>query len=235
MSASREGQADKAALRRHFRQLRQQVVAAGGNALEEGLGAHALAAAAMIAEPASHLGLYWPLAGEVDLRPLAQQRSGPVALPVIEQHRLVYRPWQPGQPLEADDCGILAPPACAGNLNPDQLGLLLIPALAIDQRGVRLGYGGGWYDRLRAEPPWRQVPALAVLPEACVVAELPHDPWDVPLEGWISERGATRLLHAAAAPISLTKDAHAATNPQVVCQDSDPCTGRSVEPLRPPS
>jgi 5-formyltetrahydrofolate cyclo-ligase len=87
----------------------------------------------------------------------------------------------------------IAHAASAGALEPSQLQLLLIPALAIDQRGVRLGYGGGWYDRLRSDPAWQQRPALAVLPQACVVAELPRDPWDLPLDGWISEQGWQQL------------------------------------------
>ena len=44
-------------------------------------------------------------------------------------------------------------------LHPDQLACLLVPGLAIDHRGVRLGYGGGYYDRLRQQPPWRAVPS----------------------------------------------------------------------------
>jgi 5-formyltetrahydrofolate cyclo-ligase len=55
--------------------------------------------------------------------------------------------------------------------------------------GLRLGSGGGWYDRLRADPRWAAVPALAVLPAACVVTPLPRDPWDIPFDGWIDERG----------------------------------------------
>jgi 5-formyltetrahydrofolate cyclo-ligase len=134
-----------------------------------------------------HVGLYWPLEGELDLRPLARRTA--VALPAIGPQRLVYRPWQPGQPLTADACGIPAPPAEAGELAPEQLSLLLIPALAIDPSGIRLGYGGGWYDRLRASPTWRRPAALAVLPAACCSTELPRDPWDVPLDGWICETG----------------------------------------------
>jgi 5-formyltetrahydrofolate cyclo-ligase len=78
-------------------------------------------------------------------------------------------------------------------LAPEALGLLLVPALAIDQAGIRLGSGGGWYDRLRADPAWRAVPALAVLPAACVCAQLPRDKWDVPFAGWLDERGVTWL------------------------------------------
>ena len=72
-----------------------------------------------------------------------------------------------------------------------------MPALALDPHsGIRLGSGGGWYDRLRADPSWRAVPALAVLPAACVLADLPRDPWDVPFAGWLDETG----LHWLASP-----------------------------------
>jgi 5-formyltetrahydrofolate cyclo-ligase len=187
----------KADLRRHFRQLRsrhlpplQQWLDRGAPGLDHPL----LQPRSPGAPGEGAVGLAWPLAGEPDLRGWLQASGLPLALPAVAEERLCYRPWSPGQPLVADACGIPAPPASAGDLEPHQLALLLIPALAIDQRGVRLGYGGGWYDRLRADPAWRRRPALAVLPEACVVAELPRDPWDVPLDGWISERGWRQLV-----------------------------------------
>ncbi len=176
----------KQALRRHYRRQRQQALARGGTTLVQAVMDTASALAAQL--PAhQHLGIYWPLAGEIDLRPLAA--LAPLALPAISGGRLRYRPWQPGQTLAPDACAIAAPPAAAGELAASQLALLLVPALAIDPAGIRLGYGGGWYDRLRAEPAWRQVPALAVLPALCAGVDLPHDPWDVPLDGWISEQG----------------------------------------------
>ena len=186
--------ASKADLRRHFRQLRSQ----HGEALQRWIdrGApdleHALQRLGA-GQNGGHVGLTWPLAGEADLRGLLQASGLPLALPAVDNARLHYRPWTPGEPLEADACGIPAPPASRGALLPRQLLLLLIPALAIDQSGVRLGYGGGWYDRLRSDPAWRERPALAVLPQACVVAELPRDPWDIPLDGWISEGGWRQL------------------------------------------
>ena len=79
-------------------------------------------------------------------------------------------------------------------LDADAIGLLLIPALAMDQRGIRLGYGGGFFDRLRSDLTWRKIPAFAVVPQACISTELlPRDSWDVPLDGWISERGVARV------------------------------------------
>jgi 5-formyltetrahydrofolate cyclo-ligase len=149
--------------------------------------------------PGTRLGLYWPLAGEIDLRGLADlPGEGPgtalanrLALPAVAgvpgQGQLGYRAWHPGEPLEPDLCRIPAPRGPA--LAPGQLGLVLVPALGFDRHGIRLGSGGGWYDRLRADPAWRAVPALAVLPAACLVEQLPRDPWDVPFDGWLDERG----------------------------------------------
>jgi 5-formyltetrahydrofolate cyclo-ligase len=161
--------------------------------------------------PGQRLGLWWPIGSEPDLRPLAaeleQHHPGRLALPAVHPWpplqptlQLLYLPWCPGAPLAPDACGIPSPPPPAPSeepLSPTQLALLLVPALAIDHAGIRLGSGGGWYDRLRADPAWRAVPALAVLPAACVsAAPLPRDPWDVPFDGWLDESG----LHRISAP-----------------------------------
>ena len=153
--------------------------------------------------PGQSLGLYWPLAGEIDLsglaelptdRPAAAQAER-LALPAVAglpgQGHLEYRAWQLGCPLAPDLCRIPAPLGPA--LAPEKLGLLLVPALGFDRQGIRLGSGGGWYDRLRADPAWRAVPALAVLPAACLVEQLPRDPWDVPFDGWLDETGVHPL------------------------------------------
>jgi len=158
--------------------------------------------------PGQKLGIYWPLAGEIDLRSLAQLpaespaegSTHPWALPAVAgdpgQGRLEYRAWHPAAQMEPDHCGIPSPLGLA--LAPEQLGLLLVPALGVDRQGIRLGYGGGWYDRLRSDPAWRSVPCLAVVPTGCLVDVLPRDPWDVPFDGWLDETGVHWL--AAAGP-----------------------------------
>jgi 5-formyltetrahydrofolate cyclo-ligase len=149
------------------------------------------------------LGIYWPLAGEVDLRPLAALGL-PLALPAVggaapQAAQLHYRPWRPGDPLATDLCGIPAP--TSAELPPTSLGLLLVPALALDSNsGIRLGYGGGWYDRLRADPAWRAVPALVVLPSACLLEGLPRDGWDVPFAGWLDETGLHGIAPGTPSP-----------------------------------
>ena len=192
MSQPAAGQAHhKADLRRHYRALRQTLLPQAGPAIADQL----QAALGQLTAADQHLGLYWPLAGEVDLlqlqRPTASQRPTawpcPLALPAISQGQLVYRAWEPESPLEPDDCGIPAPLGTA--LPASALSCLLVPALAFDGAGVRLGSGGGWYDRLRTAAAWTRVPSFAVLPQGCLVANLPRDPWDRPLDGWLDETG----------------------------------------------
>ncbi|MCP9910156.1 5-formyltetrahydrofolate cyclo-ligase [Cyanobium sp. BA20m-p-22] len=193
MSAS--GGATKASLRRHFRALRQGLVERAQPAIE----AQAQKQVTDLLADGRLLGLYCPLPGEINLLSLQNLLPGRLALPAITADprdpsaRLVYRPWRAGDPLGPDGCGIPAPLAGAGELPAQALGLLLVPALACDASGIRLGYGGGWYDRLRADPAWAQVPAVAVLPRGCRVERLPRDPWDVPLQGWLDEDGLAWL------------------------------------------
>jgi 5-formyltetrahydrofolate cyclo-ligase len=133
------------------------------------------------------VAIYWPLLGEPDLRPLGQGSIN-LALPRSASEGLEFLNWHSSSPLCKDICGIPAP--LAGKpLDADQVALMLVPALAIDQGGIRLGSGGGWYDRLRAMGPWRKVPALVVVPQACLRHKLPRDPWDIPFDGWITEEG----------------------------------------------
>jgi 5,10-methenyltetrahydrofolate synthetase len=95
---------------------------------------------------------FWPLADEPDLRPLLEQwvqMGVAVALPVIRQRAtpLEFRTWTPAATLQPGICGVLEPREGAVVL-PD---VILVPTLGYTDRGDRLGYGGGYYDRTLAD------------------------------------------------------------------------------------
>ena len=184
---------DKASLRRHYRQLRRTIPTA-----HEAICGAVLSFVRRTTKETSVVGLYWPLDNEVDLRPLRTQLPNPVALPQADgKGCLRYGRWS-GQVLKKDGCGIPAP-TNSSNLRPEEISLLLVPALAVDSSGIRLGYGGGYYDRLRSDPLWADVPAWVVVPSQCVqFSPLPRDSWDVPFNGWITEQGPGQLLRPSA-------------------------------------
>ena len=93
---------------------------------------------------------YWPVGGEIDGRPLlaALAKAGRiVALPRMETRAGPARffSWKGGEALSADAFGVPAPPPTGADLAPR---LILVPLLAFDRAGHRLGQGGGHYDRI---------------------------------------------------------------------------------------
>ena len=116
---------------------------------------------------------YWPLGSELDVRPLLlhlkadELKAGgrSVALPVSgpRGQALTFRDWDPMQPLIAGRYGIQEPGADRPEVAP---AVLLVPMLAFDRNGHRLGYGAGYYDRtldaLRAARSPSDGPVLAV-------------------------------------------------------------------------
>ena len=98
--------------------------------------------------PTSTISGYWPMNDEFDVRPLMIKLSEfgyDCALPVVVAlgEALVFRCWQPGDPLVKAKFGTREPSAQAANTVPD---IVLTPLLAFDDTGRRLGYGGGLYD-----------------------------------------------------------------------------------------
>ncbi|HQW80354.1 MAG: 5-formyltetrahydrofolate cyclo-ligase [Rhodanobacteraceae bacterium] len=98
------------------------------------------------------IAVYWAVRGELPLSHAlpALVRRGQIAfLPVLasDQH-LRFAPWLPGQDLAANRFGIPEPDQNAATvIDPHGLDVVLVPLLAFDRRGHRLGSGGGWYDR----------------------------------------------------------------------------------------
>lgn len=138
---------------------------------------------------------YHPKGDEVDVLPALSCLAAAghaTALPVVTGRAwpLVFRLWRPGHPLVPGAFRIMEPMADAPLVQP---GVMLVPLLAYDRQGYRLGYGGGFYDRtlevLRAEAPTL---AVGIGYAGQGVDKLPIDAYDQKLDWIVTEQGARR-------------------------------------------
>ncbi len=140
---------------------------------------------------------FWPIRDEIDIRPLMDalvDKGCRLALPVVQGRgqRLLFRAWRPSEPLEAGVFGTLQPPAASGAIEPD---VLIVPLLACDGEGWRLGYGGGFYDRTLADLRRRRaVTAIGVGFDLQLVAEVPHGADDQRLDWLLTDRRACAFV-----------------------------------------
>lgn len=133
---------------------------------------------------------FLPIGTEIDPRPAmaAAARRGPVCVPVIDGPGLPLRfaRWKPDIALVKGRFGA-AIPAEPDFVEPD---VLIVPLLAFDRAGNRLGYGGGYYDRtlaaLRATAPRTAIGFAFAGQEA---ESLPLEPTDQPLDLIVTETG----------------------------------------------
>jgi len=118
-----------------------------------------------------------------------------VYLPVLcpLKNRLLFAPFEPDSEMCVNKFGILEP-ACRPKywLKPRQMDLMLLPLVAFDETGNRLGMGGGFYDRSLAHLKLRQhirKPYLIGLAHECQKTEkISVGSWDVPLDAIVTEK-----------------------------------------------
>jgi 5-formyltetrahydrofolate cyclo-ligase len=109
-------------------------------------------------------------------------------LPIViaAEQPLVFRAWAPGDPLVPGAWDIPVPVDTAPEVVPD---VLLVPMLAFDRKGFRLGYGGGFYDRtLEKLRELKKVVAIGVAYHAQMVDEVPVGIHDAPLDYVMTEQ-----------------------------------------------
>ena len=133
-----------------------------------------------------YIAIYWPLKNEVDIRSLKKKFT--LALPRCKAKKeMLFYPWDE-KPLTKDSEGILSPNN-SRPLNYSQISMILVPCLSVDKNLTRLGYGGGYFDKLRRDNDWRKIPCIGVLTSNCVSANpLTKAKWDIPLSGFITEK-----------------------------------------------
>ena len=133
-----------------------------------------------------YIAIYWPLKNEVDIRSLKKKFS--LALPRCkEKKKLLFYQWDE-KPLTKDSEGILSPNN-SSPLSHLQISMIFVPCLSVDKNLIRLGYGGGYFDKLRSDKNWRDVPCIGVLTSSCLSPKpLTRAEWDIPLSGFITEK-----------------------------------------------
>ncbi len=145
--------------------------------------------------PGAVVSGFWPIGTELDLRPLLRAlhaRGHAVVLPVTPRRGepLIFRLWTPDAPMRREAFGTFAPEGEARR--PD---FLLVPLLAFDRKGNRLGYGAGFYDRTLAGLPGAF--ALGCAYAGQELPEVPAGPHDHRLDAIVTEREVIRVPGAA--------------------------------------
>ena len=142
---------------------------------------------------------FMPLKSEINPLPLMRKLADAgarLALPVVIGlgKPLIMRGWQWGEPLVPGVWGIRQPPPTAPELQPD---VLLVPLLAFDRRGHRIGYGAGYYDltiaQLRAKKP---IAAVGIAFAAQEVETVPRTAFDARLDLVLTESETIDLRNA---------------------------------------
>ena len=130
---------------------------------------------------------YHALPGETDLSDLATHthlRLYTTRAVFRPAPRLTLHTW--GSASEISRFGARQPPRGTSEVEREQIGAVLLPGLAFDRSGWRLGYGGGFYDRLLHDWP---VLTIGVTARALWVPQLPHEAHDLPVHFVATELG----------------------------------------------
>lgn len=175
------------------RQLRRDIAARLAQAGAEELARADLSIyAALLALPqfaaAASVMCFASFRGEVNTWPLMEAiltEGKTLSLPRITEHGLMQAQQITDiAALTRQDYDIFAPPAESPLIEPARLDLVIVPGLAFDAAGWRLGRGGGYYDRFLAATPAYK---LALCYELQLLPELPHAPHDIRMDAVLTE------------------------------------------------
>jgi len=194
---SRPVRGERAAIRRRMREARRAIDPDRRSSAAQAVADRV--AALGLPRPGTRVATYIPLDGEMDPAPLvglARARGCPVYAPVITsfgRRQMRFRALPPGQQVIRRNRWGIAEPAGSECLDGRWFGLVIVPCVAFDATGSRLGMGAGFYDRhfafLMQRSSWRRPRLLGLAFDLQRVEQLPQCSWDVPLWGVVTESG----------------------------------------------
>jgi 5-formyltetrahydrofolate cyclo-ligase len=181
--------ADKVALRRIARERRRAFVEGLEREEREEIERTLAGVLAPVLAKSRVVGGYCPLPIEISPLPaleLAESNGAIVAYPAFADHQANFR-FLAGDPCEAGPWACFQPPLDSPEVYPD---LVLVPLVAIDGKGTRLGQGKGHYDRVLARLKEHGALLIGVGWDVQKVdGTIPAEPWDIPLDGFASPAG----------------------------------------------
>ena len=188
------GNQEKSELRRRLRRARAQLSGDERAAAEREIGR----LLKRRIKRGGRIGVYWPMGSELRLDGFvraAQKRGAKLYLPYIEprSRRMWFTPYPADgvkQERKRGRAKLHVPQFAGRKIRVHGLSLLLVPIVGIDREGYRLGQAGGYYDATLAAMKHRLQAKTIGVGFACqLVDRLPHEAHDVPLDGFVSERG----------------------------------------------
>jgi 5-formyltetrahydrofolate cyclo-ligase len=183
---------DKKSLRKHLLKTRQQLTTSDWRSCSHQITERLLAQSCL--KPGQTVLAYFSIRQEPDLTSLWEGKLGldlglNLGFPRCEEDsRLMWHRWQLGEALVAGAFGILEPPATNPEIQAAEVDWILVPCVGCDRRGYRIGYGGGFYDRLLEKPEWRKVQTIGITFEFGIVEDLGPEAWDQPLNYVCTEK-----------------------------------------------
>ena len=189
------GNQEKSELRRRLRRARAQLSEDERAAAEREIGR----LLKRRIKRGGRIGVYWPMGSELRLDGFvraAQKRGAKLYLPYIEprSRRMWFTPYPADETKQERKRGrakLHVPQFAGRKIRVHGLSLLLVPIVGIDREGYRLGQAGGYYDATLSAMKYRLQAKTIGVGFACqLVDRLPHEAHDVPLDGFVSERGA---------------------------------------------
>jgi 5-formyltetrahydrofolate cyclo-ligase len=143
-------------------------------------------------QPGTVVSGFWPMRTEVDVHPLMKALTdlgARICLPaILDKTTIVFRDYRPGEALVDMGFKTMGPPESAALLHPT---VMLVPLVAFDARGHRIGYGAGYYDRaiskLRAENIEPRLIGIAF--DCQEVEQVPNEAHDIALAAMLTESG----------------------------------------------